>query len=172
MSNTIPLVYVVAVAKGGVIGAQNTLPWRLKSDLAFFKRVTTGKPLLMGRKTWESLPRRPLPGRENIVITRQADYAAPGAHLVADVEAGVKLARAFAARDGASEVAVIGGGEIFTALLGQTARIYLTEVDYEVEGDTFFPPLDMGQWREISREPHQRGPEDDADFVIRVLERA
>ena len=172
MSNQIPLCYVVAVAKGGVIGAHNTLPWRLKSDLAFFKRVTTGKPLLMGRKTWESLPRKPLPGRETIVITRQADYVAPGAHLVADLEAGVKLAQEFAARDGASEVAVIGGGEIFTALLGQTARIYLTEVDYEVEGDTFFPPLDMSQWREVSREPHARGPEDDADFVIRVLERA
>lgn len=172
MTNNIPLAHVVAVAKGGVIGAHNTLPWRLKSDLAFFKRITTGKPLLMGRKTWESLPRKPLPGRENIVVTRQADYQAPGAHLLSNLGDAVKLAREFAARDGATEVAVIGGGEIFTELLGQTTRIYLTEVDYEVEGDTFFPPLDMNEWREVSREPHKRGPEDDADFVIRILERA
>lgn len=172
MTSHIPLVQVVAVAKGGVIGAHNTLPWRLKSDLAFFKRITTGKPLVMGRKTWESLPRKPLPGRENIVVTRQADYEAPGAHVLPDLDAAVALARQLAERHGASEVAVIGGGEIFTALLGQTARIYLTEVDYAVEGDTFFPPLEASEWREVSRQAHTRGPEDDADFVIRILERA
>lgn len=167
----IPLCYVVAVAKGNVIGAHNELPWRLKSDLAFFKKVTTGKPLLMGRKTWDSLPRKPLPGRENIVVTRQKDFQAPGGHVLHDLDAALKLSREFARRDGACEVAVIGGGEIFQELLGQTARIYLTEVDYEVAGDTFFPELSPAQWREVSREPHARGPEDDADFVIRVLER-
>ena len=168
---TIPICYVVAVAKGGVIGAHNTLPWTLKSDLAFFRRVTTGKPLLMGRKTWDSIPKKPLPKRENIVVTRQADFSAPGAHVVTRLEDGLAMARGFAERDGADEVAVIGGGEIFAALMPQVSRIYLTEVDYEVPGDTFFPALDAGQWREVSAQFHPKGPEDDADFWVRTLER-
>lgn len=167
----IPLVHVVAVANNQVIGAHNELPWRLKSDLAFFKKITTGKPLVMGRKTWDSLPRKPLPGRENIVITRQAHFSAPGAHVVGSIAAGLSLAQEFAQRDGAQEIAIIGGGEVFSDTLAQTTRLYFTKVDYDVPGDTFYPVLKPAEWREVSREVFQKGPEDDADFVIRHLER-
>jgi dihydrofolate reductase len=157
--------FVVAVSRNGVIGRAGGLPWHISVDLKRFKAITMGKPLIMGRKTWESLPKRPLPGRPNIVITRQKNYRAEGAIVVGDVPS------ALAAAGQVEEVCVIGGGEIFDMFLPQTERIYLTEVDLEVDGDTFFPPLDPGQWKETAREIHQRGPNDSAGFVLRVLDR-
>src|SRR5687767_14063027 len=121
------IAFVVAVSRNGVIGREGKLPWRLSSDLRFFKTITMGKPLIMGRKTWESLPKRPLPGRDNIVITRQRGYRASGATVVADAEAALSNAQMFAARSKSDEIAVIGGGEIFTLLLPKADRIYLTE---------------------------------------------
>jgi len=156
---------VVAVSRNGVIGRAGGLPWHISTDLKRFKAITMGKPLIMGRKTWESLPKKPLPGRPNIVITRQKNYRAEGATVVSDVPS----ARAAAGQ--VEEVCVIGGGEIFDMFLAQTERIYLTEVDLEVDGDTFFPPLDPAQWRETAREIHPRGPNDSAGFVLRVLDR-
>jgi dihydrofolate reductase len=119
----------------------------------------------MGRKTWESLPKKPLPGRVNIVITRQKNYPAEGAIVVTDVPSALKAAGA------AEEICVIGGGEIFEMFLAQTERIYLTEVDLEVEGDTFFPTLDPAQWTETAREIHPQGTHDSAGFVLRELDR-
>ena len=165
------IAFVVASSKNGVIGRQGKLPWRLSSDLKFFKTITMGKPLVMGRKTWESLPKRPLPGRDNIVITRQRGYNAPGAIVVADPEAAISKAETFARRAGSDEIAVIGGGEIFSVLLPRADRVYLTEVDLEVEGDTFLPKLDPLHWREVARERFSQGEKDDADFVIRTLVR-
>ncbi|MBC8037403.1 MAG: dihydrofolate reductase, partial [Rhizobiales bacterium] len=125
------------------------------------------KPVIMGRKTWESLPKRPLAGRTNIVITRQRDYQAPGAQVAADVDGALDLARA----GKPEEIAVIGGGEIFGAFLPLVDRVYLTEVDLSVEGDTFFPKLAPAHWLETSREVHEKGPNDTASFILRVLDR-
>jgi dihydrofolate reductase len=157
--------FVVAVSRNGVIGRNGGLPWHISTDLKRFKAITMGKPLVMGRKTWESLPKKPLPGRVNIVITRQKNYRAEGAIVVTDVPSALEAAGE------AEEICVIGGGEIFDMFLPQTDRIYLTEVDLEVEGDTFFPPLDPAQWTETAREIHPRGPNDSAGFVLRVLDR-
>ncbi|HUQ37214.1 MAG TPA: dihydrofolate reductase [Aestuariivirga sp.] len=159
------LAFVVAVSRNGVIGKAGGLPWHISADLKRFKAITMGKPLVMGRKTWESLPKKPLPGRPNIVITRQKNYRAEGASVVSDIPS------ALAAAGAVEEVCVIGGGEIFDMFLAQTDRIYLTEVDLEVDGDTFFPPLDPTQWTETAREVYPRGPNDSAGFVLRVLDR-
>ena len=156
---------VVAVSRNGVIGRAGGLPWHISSDLKRFKAITMGKPLIMGRKTWESLPKKPLPGRRNIVITRQKNYQAEGAVIVADV------ASALAAAGEVEEICVIGGGEIFTEFFAQADRIYLTEVDLEVGGDTRFPSLEPAQWVETERKIHHRGPQESAGFVLRVLDR-
>ena len=157
--------FVVAVSRNGVIGRNGGLPWHISTDLKRFKAITMGKPLIMGRKTWESLPKKPLPGRPNIVITRQKNFRAEGASVVSDSSS------ALAAAGQVEEVCVIGGGEIFDMFLPQTNRIYLTEVDLEVDGDTFFPALDPAQWIETAREIHPRGLNDSAGFVLRVLDR-
>jgi dihydrofolate reductase len=157
--------FVVAVSRNGVIGRAGGLPWHVSTDLKRFKAITMGKPLIMGRKTWESLPKKPLPGRPNIVVTRQKNYRAEGAIVVSDIPS------ALAAAGQVEEICVIGGGEIFDMFLPQTDCIYLTEVDLEVEGDTYFPSLDPKQWMEVSREIHPRGPNDSAGFVLRVLDR-
>ncbi|MGH6874169.1 MAG: dihydrofolate reductase [Aestuariivirgaceae bacterium] len=162
---------VVAVSKNGIIGRDGGLPWKLSSDMRFFKTITMGKPLIMGRKTWESLPKRPLPGRDNIVISRKRGYTAPGAIVVSDPEAALSKAAMFASRAGSEEIAVIGGGEIFALMLPNADRIYLTEVDLDTEGDTRFPALDPAHWREVGRERFPRGDKDDAAFTIRTLDR-
>jgi dihydrofolate reductase len=166
----IPLSIVVAVAKNGVIGRENDLPWRIPSDLKNFKAVTLGKPVIMGRKTWDSLPRKPLPGRANLVVSRSVQ-ALDGADVFADADKAVKAAQAIAASDGASEVCLIGGAALYAALLPRTDRIYLTEVGLEPEGDVHFPMLNPLEWREVSAEHFDPAPGDDAGFVVRVLER-
>jgi len=138
---------IAAVARNGVIGRDNRLPWHLPADLAHFKALTMGKPMLMGRRTWESLPGL-LPGRRHIVVSRRPDYAAPGAEVVSSVEAA--LARVA----DADEVMVIGGANLYAQLLPRADRLYLTEVDVEVAGDAWFPPFDRAQWRELSHEAH------------------
>jgi dihydrofolate reductase len=159
------IAFVVAVSRNGIIGRAGGLPWHISSDLKGFKAITMGKPLIMGRKTWESLPKKPLPGRQNIVITRQKNYRAEGAVVVADATS------ALAAAGEVEEICVIGGGEIFDMFLAQADRIYLTEVDLEVDGDTFFPPIEPLQWKETAQEIHPRGLNDSAGFVMRVLDR-
>ena len=156
---------VVAVSKNGVIGRDGGLPWRLPSDLKRFKATTMGKPIIMGRKTWEGLPAKPLPGRRNIVVTRQADYVASGAETVTTFEGALQLAGE------CEEIAVIGGGEIYRAALPFADRIYLTEVDAVVVGDTKFPAFVYEEWTEVSREAVEQGEKDSATFTIRVLDR-
>ncbi len=156
---------VVAVSRNGVIGKAGGLPWHISSDLKLFKAITLGKPVVMGRKTWDSLPRKPLPGRINIVITRQTGLAAEGAHVVENAAAAIAVAGA------AAEIAVIGGGEIYQMFLPLANRIYLTEVDLTVEGDTYFSKLDPEFWVETKAEAHLQGPNDSASFVLRVFDR-
>ena len=165
------LALVVAVSKNGIIGRSGKLPWRLASDVKFFKKITMGKPIIMGRKTWESLPRRPLPGRDNIVLTRDRNYRADGAIVVTSVEAALAEAKSRALSAGAGEIAVIGGAEIYELFLPIAHRIYLTVVDLHVEGDTRFPSFDPAQWKDLGQESFAKGQGDDADFVIRTLDR-
>lgn len=161
----------VARARNGVIGAGGALPWRIPSDLRMFKEITLGKPVIMGRKTWESLPRRPLPGRMNIVLSRDGSFEPKGALVTEDWLEALQIAREQAEEDGADEVCVIGGAALFALALPRAKRIYLTEVDAEVEGDVLFPDLDESQWREVRREVHPAEPGDDHGFTFRVLDR-
>ena len=162
----------VARARNGVIGRGETLPWRLGADMRRFRALTLGKPVIMGRKTWESLPRRPLPGRLNIVLTRQPEYEAAGAIVCADFGEAVEIAREQAAEDGDGEVCVIGGADLFALALPRAQRVYLTEVGGDPEGDVTMPPLDETGWREVSGEAIAAGPDDEYATVFRVLERA
>jgi dihydrofolate reductase len=164
------LTLVVAVAKNGVIGRNGALPWRLSSDMKRFKAATIGKPVLMGRKTWDSLPKKPLPGRQNLILTRDADFKADDARVYTDLAAMLAAARAMAKAAGVDEVCIIGGAQLYNAVLPQADRIILTEVNLAPEGDARLD-LDLSRWREVSRETVTAGPNDDADFVVRVLER-
>ena len=164
------LTLVVAVAKNGVIGRDGDLPWRLSSDLKRFKAATMGKPVLMGRKTWESLPRKPLPGRQNLILTRHANFVADGAWVYTDLAAMLAAGRTMAQSAGVEEACVIGGAQLYNAVLPEADRIILTEVNLAPEGDARLA-LDLASWREVSREHVERGEKDDADFVVRVLER-
>lgn len=165
------LTLVVAVAKNRVIGRDGALPWRLSSDMKRFKAATMGKPVLMGRKTWDSLPKKPLPGRQNLILTRDADFKADGAWVYTDLSAMLAAARAMAEAAGVGEACVIGGAQLYNAVLPLADRILLTEVNLTPEGDARLD-LDLSQWREVSRETVAAGPNDDADFVVRTLERA
>jgi len=167
----IPLALVVARAANGVIGRDGDLPWRLKSDLALFKANTLGKPILMGRKTWDSLPRKPLPGRMNVVLSRDGSFQPEQAVVCESFMEAVQMAREQAEEDGAAEVCVIGGRSLFEAALPKAKRLYLTEVAAKVEGDVHFPDFDESAWTEVRREAHPAGDDDDHAFVFRVLER-
>ena len=161
------------VARGlnGVIGADGALPWRLKSDLALFRSLTLGKPVIMGRKTWDSLPLKPLPKRLNIVLSRDGTFKPSTAMVCEDLYEALQIGRDQAAEDGVDEVCVIGGAALFAAVMPKARRIYLTEVQAKPLGDVFFPTFDEAAWTEIRRETHSAGEGDDHDFVFRVLER-
>jgi len=161
----------IARARNGVIGKGGGLPWRLKTDLANFRAVTMGKPVIMGRKTWESLPKKPLVGRTNIVLSRDGAFEPKGAVVCEDFAEAVAIAREQAAEDGAREVCVIGGASLFELALPKAGRIYLTDVDAEIEGDVALSPLDERRWREVSAKAYPAGEGDDYPFTIRVLER-
>lgn len=166
---------VVARGRNGVIGHNGDLPWRLRSDLQRFKAVTIGKPCIMGRKTWESLPLRPLPGRLNLVLTKDESYhehsAAKGCVVVTSLSEALSMAREQAVEDGVDEVCVIGGAAIFEATLPKAKRLYITEVDAAPEGDVLFPAFDETGWAEILNEPHEGTEKDDHAFIFRTLER-
>ncbi len=162
----------VARGRNGVIGADGALPWRLKSDLTLFKTLTLGKPVIMGRKTWDSLPRRPLPGRTNIVLSRDGSFEPKGAVVCEEFAEAAQMGREQADEDGVEEVCIIGGAAVFAMALPRARRIYLTEVDAAPEGDVFLPPIDETGWREVRREAYPAGEGDDHAFVFRVLERA
>jgi dihydrofolate reductase len=167
----VALVLVAAVAENGVIGRDNALPWRLKSDMQRFRARTWGKPVVMGRKTFQSL-RRPLPGRTNIVVSRDRGFFAPGVVVAADVRAALESARGDALRRGADEIAVIGGAEIYAATLPIADCLDLTLVKARPEGNVRFPPIDPQAWREIERSEHKAGLDDAADFAFVTYQRA
>jgi dihydrofolate reductase len=166
----VPLVLVAAVARNGVIGAKGGLPWRLSSDLKRFKALTWGKPLVMGRKTFESIGRA-LPGRQTIVVTRDPTYAPSGASVAHNIDAGLDLAAERARAMGADEIIIGGGGEIYAQTIARASRLFVTEVALDVKGKACFPRIDPQAWREVSRETGERGPRDDADFVFVGYER-
>lgn len=168
-----PLLTVGPVARGrnGVIGRNGGLPWRLKSDLQLFKALTLGKPVIMGRRTWDSLPRQPLPGRLNLVLSRDGSFEPPGGVVCQTFDEALEFGREHARDEGVDEVCVIGGATLIETALPRAKRLYLTEVDAEPEGDVVMPAFDEGDWTEVRREVHAPGPEDDHAFVFRVLER-
>ena len=167
---SIRLSMMVAKASNNVIGRDNKLPWYLPNDLKYFKQVTFGKPVIMGRKTWESL-KGPLPGRTNIVITRQADYVAEGAKVVTTLDEAVEMAENVAFIEGQEETVIMGGAEIYQLALPKADRLYLTEVHAEVDGDTFFPDYDATEWNEIGREDFAAEGPNPYDYSFVVYER-
>ncbi|MEK9755158.1 MAG: dihydrofolate reductase [Rhodospirillaceae bacterium] len=144
---------IAAAAENGAIGLDGGMPWHISADLKYFKRVTMGAPVIMGRKTYESIGAA-LPGRANIVVTRNRDFAPPDADAVHDVDAALRKAGAIAEIDGSEEVFVIGGAEIYAQALAAADCVYLTEIAGDFPGDAFFPELPASEWREVSREPH------------------
>jgi dihydrofolate reductase len=157
------VVLVVAVAENGVIGAAGAIPWRLKSDMQRFKAMTLGKPVVMGRKTFVSL-RRPLPGRTNIVVTRDANYRADGAVVTTSFDAARAVATGDALRRFATEIAVIGGAEIYAQWMDRADRLEITEVHARPEGDTYFAAIDPAVWEEVARVRNPAGPDDSAAY--------
>ena len=166
----IPLVLVAAVARNGIIGANGGLPWRLSSDLKRFKALTWGKPLVMGRKTFESIGRA-LPGRETIVVTRDPAFAPSGVLAAQSLSDALNLATKRAVAMGGDEIIIGGGGEIYAQTIARASRLFITEVALDAEGEARFPLIDPQEWREISRETGERGPRDDADFAFVSYER-
>lgn len=151
-TTSLPLALIVAVADNGVIGRDNALPWHLPAELQYFKAMTLGKPIVMGRKTWDSLG-RPLPGRLNLVISRQPAERA-GAESFTDLDSALARAGEWARERGAAELMVIGGAQLFAAGLPRASRLYLTRVALRPEGDVFFPDWDPADWRRVSCEAH------------------
>ncbi|MDO4879454.1 MAG: dihydrofolate reductase [Neisseria sp.] len=139
---------VAAYARNRVIGADGKMPWHLPEDFAFFKAYTLGKPVVMGRKTWESLPVRPLPGRRNIVVTRQTDFEGEGAETAFGLMDAVSLC------DGEAEIVIMGGGQIYEQAMGIATDLRITEIDLAAEGDVFFPKIEDFRWQEVERIPH------------------
>ena len=169
MNNALPVSLIVAVTRNQVIGRDNQMPWHLPADLRYFKQRTLGKPIIMGRKTWESLG-RPLPGRLNIVITQQADTAFAGAEVFSDLPAAIQRGQEWAKEQGVDEVMVIGGGQLYRQALGLAQRVYLTRIELELEGDTFFPVLDAQQWQQSDAQAHP-AQEQEPGYTFEVWQR-
>jgi dihydrofolate reductase len=165
-----PLIIVAAVADNGVIGRDNKLIWRLKTDLRRYRDLTLGKPMIMGRKTYESIG-RPLPGRETIVLTRDPEFSAEGVHVARDWHEAMAMGDEVAERMGADAIVVAGGAEIYRLALPQAARIHLTEVHALPQGDTVFPAFERTAFREVARRSHPAGPDDEHPFTFIDLER-
>jgi dihydrofolate reductase len=160
---------VAVIGRRGELGFENRLLFRLKADMANFRKITAKTPLVMGRKTWDSFPKRPLPGRPNIIATRNLEFKAPGAFVFSSLPPALAAARAMAAEAGVPEVAIIGGAAIYEAGLGLATHMTLTEVDAEREADVFFPEFDRTKWREVSATEFAQNADNEAAFVIREL---
>lgn len=161
---------IVALAENGVIGRENKLPWFLPGDLKYFKEVTMGKPLIMGRKTFDSIG-RPLPGRTNIIITRDGSYKPEGTKVVSSLEAALEMAKAALLLEGGDEIMVIGGAEIYTQFLPKANRLYLTQLHSPIDGDAFFPEINESEWSESTREDFSASGANPHDYSFIVLER-
>lgn len=166
---------IAAMAENRVIGRGNALPWHISADLRNFRRLTLGKPIVMGRKTFESLG-KPLPGRANIVITRnpasRPSFRPGGVTVCHDIDGALAAAREIAGSSGADEIMVIGGAEVYAATLPAADRLYLTLVDAEFDGDAFFPAFDPAAWTEVARDRHEADAPDSPAYSFIVLERA
>lgn len=169
--SSIKLCLIVARARNGAIGKDGDLPWRLSDDLVHFKQTTRGCPVIMGRKTWESLPRQPLPGRDNIVLSRDGQYAAPEARVYTSTPAAIAAGRALAAAASKPEFFVVGGEAIYAAALPFAERLYVTEVDTEIEGDAFFPDFDTAAFTETDNRRVEADEKNQFSFTIRTLDR-
>ena len=161
---------IVAAAENGIIGKDNDMPWKISSDLQYFKKITMHKPIIMGRKTVDSIG-KPLPGRVNIVITRDATFTAEGVITAHSVEMALDVAKSMAEVKGLKEVMIIGGAQIYALCLPEADRLYLTRIHAEIEGDTSFPVLDPNEWLEYSSEHHSAGEKDSHDYSFKVLDR-
>jgi dihydrofolate reductase len=161
----IKIVLVAAIGENNVIGRDGQLPWRLKSDLKNFRKLTIGKPVIMGRKTYVSIG-KPLKDRTNIVLTSDLGLVAPGAVLATSLDAAVSYAQRDAGRRGVDEIMVIGGSDVFAAMMPLADRLEITHVHAAPAGNAFFPPFDLKIWREVARSKHAAGPDDDADFTV------
>lgn len=170
MKTSLPLSLIAALAENRVIGIDNRMPWHLPGDFKYFKATTLGKPIIMGRKTWDSLG-RPLPGRLNLVVSRQTGLQLEGAEVFASLEAAVERAEAWAIEQGVSEVMLIGGAQLYTQGLVDADRLYLTRVGLSPEGDAWFPEFDQAQWKRVSEELHEAA-EGKPAFSFEVWERA
>ena len=160
-----------AMTRNGVIGRGNGLPWRLPKDMQFFMKTTMGHPVIMGRRTFETM-KAPLPGRTNIVVTRDPDYGRQGVRVAADFATALALAEEQCRRDDVDEVFVAGGAEIYRLALGVATRLYVTEIEAEVDGDTFFPAFDWKGWRKVRSERVAADASHAYGFTISVFERA
>lgn len=167
---TVPVALIAAVAANGVIGAGNAMPWHLPGDFAHFRRTTLGKPVIMGRKTFESIG-KPLPGRTNIVVSRQPGYQPEGVIVIDSLAAALDHAQAIATADGVAEVIVAGGAEIYRQAMPAADRLYITHVDLAPAGDARFPPIDPGVWRLVEVLDVQPGARDSAAFRVKLYER-
>ncbi len=161
---------IVAVADNGVIGQNGAMPWHLPSELKYFRARTVGKPVLMGRKTFQSIG-KPLPGRDNIVVTRDAAFAAPGVQVVRSLKAALELGCDSGARSGALEIMVIGGAEIFAQALPLAGRVYLTRIHFSPDGDTFLPALDEAQWALTKETPLEQVADERPRATVCIYDR-
>ena len=169
MKKTLPLSLIAALGENRVIGVDNSMPWHLPADFKYFKATTLGKPIIMGRKTWDSLG-RPLPGRLNLVVSRQTGLQLEGAEVFASLEAAVERAEAWAIEQGVSELMLIGGAQLYTQGLADADRLYLTRVDLSPQGDAWFPEFDQAQWALVSEDKHAAA-EGKPAFSFEVWER-
>lgn len=160
---------IVAIAENGVIGRENTLPWRVSSDMRRFKALTMGKPMIMGRKQYQSVS-KPLPGRDNIILTRDTGFRAPGCEVAHTLDDAIALAEGHARKRGVDEIMVIGGAEIFRLVWPRANRLYLSRIKARVDGDIVFEP-DLGGWHEVSREEVPAGEKDDFGHAFIVYDR-
>ena len=161
---------IAAVARNNVIGADQSMPWRIPSDFAWFKQTTMGKPMVMGRKQFETFP-KPLPGRPHIVVTRQHDYRPEGVLVRHSLQEALAAARRLAEASDQNEIMVIGGGDIYAQALPLADRLYISHVDLEPDGDVHFPPIDLTEWRVADEPDMPRSEKDPATYSIRVYER-
>ncbi len=171
MINKVRLSLVVAMSDNGVIGRERGLPWHLRSDLKRFKEITQFKPIIMGSTTWDSLPKKPLPGRLNIVLSRDPRMEAEGGVICTTLMEALDIAREHAADDGADEICIIGGANVYEQTLPRADRLYVSHVHADVEGDAHFPAIDPAVWQVTSEESFAKTENDDHDFTLRVYDR-
>lgn len=167
---SIRIAMIAGVAENGVIGSDQTIPWRIPSDMGYFKRMTLGKPVVMGRKQYETVG-RPLPGRTNIVVTRQHGYQPEGVLVCSSIDAALGKAREIATADGVDEIMIIGGGELYAQLMARADRLYISHIDLAPAGDVRFPEIRPEDWAVVDLPEVEPSPKDQASYRVKVYER-